>query len=318
MALQLPLAVEGTVDLVRNLGKARDDTSGEHHADAGAHAWLPHVCGIALVLVDLVLRQDLAVPDGSEVLGVVNEPAHVLGVLDGAWCEGGSAELASVHAGELGADPPAPVPVDEEADHLLDAHELVDSLVSLEAENLDDAVDIQLLAAFQEDLLRLQALDGVDDHLRLLAVAREEVDIADTEPGLLPNRGSSLVFVRHDAVVGPRVVRNQVVHRRHELHHHRPGRRVEALVDPPGHYTGHGQVLPAADEKNLVRAVLDASSDVLDSEGAEAKHRRPAALHVGVVELAEHPIADLALEDVLALVLQAERCDERAGVASDC
>mmetsp|Transcript_46817 Transcript_46817/g.100112 ORF Transcript_46817/g.100112 Transcript_46817/m.100112 type:complete len:312 (+) Transcript_46817:660-1595(+) len=166
---------------------------------------------------------------------------------------------------------------------------------------------VQLLATLQKNLVGLQSLHGINKYLALAIGTRKEVEVADAEPRLLPNRGCGFVLVRHNAVVLPRVVRDEIVHVLHTVQAHGSRRWEEGLVDEPGNHTGHGDVLPPANEEGLGGPVLEACTDVLDSESSESKHRGGLAGDKRVVELAEHAVADLPIEHVLALVLEAFR-----------
>mmetsp|Transcript_28856 Transcript_28856/g.89831 ORF Transcript_28856/g.89831 Transcript_28856/m.89831 type:complete len:402 (+) Transcript_28856:696-1901(+) len=251
------------------------------------------------------------------VAGIVQEPGLHLRDADHAGREGGAAELPGVDARALGEDEPPEVAVAMETLHLLDAHDLVHGLVANVPQHLDDVLRWNGLPALELHLVPHQPLHGVDYELALPKVHRKVEDVADPEAGRLPDGGRGALLVCHHGVVGPRVLPRELVHGHHHVEAELSGHGEQALVRHPGHQTGHRQVLPPADDADLLCRVLHASPDVLRAEGTHADDDNVLVLYAGVVGLVEHAVADLALEDVLALVGHALRRDEAAREHAD-
>mmetsp|Transcript_3120 Transcript_3120/g.10432 ORF Transcript_3120/g.10432 Transcript_3120/m.10432 type:complete len:200 (-) Transcript_3120:497-1096(-) len=132
VSLQLLRPVQGAVRR-RDLAQSGYDASREHHHDARALARIPHVGGHDLLLVRLFPGHHVAVEHGGQILGVVDEPAVELRVLDGPGRERRASELPGIDARELGAHPSPVVAVREVPDHFPDTHDLVHGEVAPEA-----------------------------------------------------------------------------------------------------------------------------------------------------------------------------------------
>mmetsp|Transcript_66049 Transcript_66049/g.204437 ORF Transcript_66049/g.204437 Transcript_66049/m.204437 type:complete len:483 (+) Transcript_66049:552-2000(+) len=221
-----------------------------------------------------------------------------------AWREARTAHLTAHDGDGLGHDVAPRVAVHPEADHLLDPEEAVVVHLPDEAEELEDRLAVQLAAAAQVHLVPRHALhaEGVLDELTLPRADRQEVDVADAEARLLRDLAHGALLVRLDGVVSPGVEIDELVHGLRDVHVPDVVQRVHGPVRHPRGHARACQVPAAADEVDLMHAKLAAGADVLHRESAVSHDRHVQALELVVVDLVEHGVADVAAEDILALV----------------
>mmetsp|Transcript_88369 Transcript_88369/g.274704 ORF Transcript_88369/g.274704 Transcript_88369/m.274704 type:complete len:383 (+) Transcript_88369:317-1465(+) len=247
-------------------------------------------------------RQSLGHRNLAEVLRVEEvvrgDGAHEYGTRR----QGGAADLGEVDARRLAVEPPAAVAVHPVPEHLVDVHELVDGGRAIETKDLDQALGLDLVAAIQVHVPGREPLHRVHHDLCPVVIAGEEVDVADGKSCPLRYSDILAILARRNRIVLPRVIAGKSVRPLHLVKHLVGRGRKNALVDVPGEYPGHHQVLPPGHEVTLVCPLLEASPQVLDRERAHADDGHVLAPRLIVVKLVEHAVADLTAKCILPLV----------------
>mmetsp|Transcript_23865 Transcript_23865/g.50646 ORF Transcript_23865/g.50646 Transcript_23865/m.50646 type:complete len:433 (-) Transcript_23865:744-2042(-) len=278
----------------------------DHHHHRGTQLRVDDVSRDVILGVGLVSGNHAA-SGGHHVLEVQGEVKHVAEPvvrLPSTRRVGGAAETLRVHLRELGEVVPAVIAIDPEALHFLQPHELVHRPLANEAKELEDGFDaLDLPPRVHVDGALRQPLHSAYHDLASTEVAREEVNVADTESRLLVDGDGAAVAVRLHCVVRPRVVTDHVIYLLHVPHDHGSREGEGGAVDLPRHNPRHGKVLPACDQVDLLCLILAATADILHRKGAEATDGYGVASDRGIVRLGEHAIAHRAAEEILALVL---------------
>mmetsp|Transcript_23857 Transcript_23857/g.62884 ORF Transcript_23857/g.62884 Transcript_23857/m.62884 type:complete len:451 (-) Transcript_23857:75-1427(-) len=159
-------------------------------------------------------------------------------------------------------------------------------------------------------------LQGVLNILELAARDGKERHVADSEATVLDDLHAFAVRASGDRPELPGVT--EVAHRVRGLEHVQhdaAGRWHRTLVHEPARHAWAREVLPPRHDVDLVGAVFNACSRVLDSECAITQDSHISLAEVIIRRVVAHAVAYVALEDVLARVVDDPVLRQAARVA---